>query len=101
MPHIVLENANNIKEAFEAVSPFAQKIEGGILKVTDKYINGSEHTALVESLAVEQGVNQNFFIQLSQKNKPHCPTASTHRPRKNQRGQNHYGDDRQTDQRYQ
>lgn len=67
MPHIVLENANNIKEAFEAVSPFAQKIEGGILKVTDKYINGSEHTALVESLAVEQGVNQNFFIQLSQK----------------------------------
>ena len=40
MPHIVLENANNTKEAFEAVSPFAQKIEGGILKVTDKYING-------------------------------------------------------------
>ncbi len=67
MPHIVLENINSTEEAYEAISPFAQKIDGGILKVTDKYINGSLHTALVESLAVEQGVNQNFFIQLSQK----------------------------------
>lgn len=67
MPHIVLENINDTKEAYEAVTPFAQKTEGGILKVLDKYINGAEQTALVESLAIENGVNQNFFIQLSQK----------------------------------
>jgi CHASE3 domain sensor protein len=67
MPHIVLENINSTKEAFDAVEPFAQKIEGGILKVMDKYINASEQTALVESLAIENGNNQNFFVQLSQK----------------------------------
>jgi hypothetical protein len=67
MPHIVLENINDTKEAYDALKPFAQKIEGGILKVLDKYLNGAEQTALVESLAIENGVNQNFFIQLSQK----------------------------------
>jgi hypothetical protein len=30
MPHIVLENINTTKEAFEAVEPFANKIEGGM-----------------------------------------------------------------------
>lgn len=67
MPHIVLENINNTKEAYEAVTPFAQKTEEGILKVLDKYINAKEETALVEALAIENGVNQNFFIQLSSK----------------------------------
>ena len=67
MPHIVLENINSTKEAYEAVIPFSNKIEGGILKVMDKYINANEQTALVESLAIENGKNQNFFIQLTQK----------------------------------
>lgn len=67
MPHIVLENINSTKAAFDAVQPFASKIDGGILKVVDKYINASEQSALIESLAIENGVNQNFFVQLSQK----------------------------------
>ena len=67
MPHIVLENINSTKEAYEAVTPFAHKIEGGMLKVMDKYINASEQSALIESLAIENGANQNFFVQLSQK----------------------------------
>jgi len=67
MPHIVLENINSTKEAFQAVQPFANKIEGGMLKVMDKYINANEQTALIEALAIENGKNQNFFIQLSQK----------------------------------
>lgn len=67
MPHIVLENISSTKEAFEAIKPFANKIEGGMLKVMDKYLNASEQTALIESLAIENGKNQNFFIQLSQK----------------------------------
>lgn len=67
MPHIVLENIHSAKEAFEAIKPFANKIEGGMLKVMDRYINASEQTALIESLAIENGKNQSFFIQLSQK----------------------------------
>jgi hypothetical protein len=67
MPHIVLEKINDTKEAYVALKPFAKKIDGGILKVLDKYINGAEQIALVESLAIENGVNQNSFIQLSQK----------------------------------
>nr|WP_321268479.1 hypothetical protein [uncultured Sulfurimonas sp.] len=67
MPHIVLENINSTKEAFEAVTSFGQKIEGGILKVSDKYINANEQSALIESLAIENGINQSFFVQLSQK----------------------------------
>ncbi len=67
MPHIVLENINSTKEAYEAITPFAHKIEGGMLKMLDKYINASEQSVLIESLAIESGVNQNFFIQLSQK----------------------------------
>ncbi|MFT5702096.1 MAG: hypothetical protein ACI8ZB_005004 [Desulforhopalus sp.] len=67
MPHIVLEKINSAKAAFDAVKPFATKIDGGILKVVDKYINANEQIALIESLAIENGVNQNFFIQLSQK----------------------------------
>lgn len=67
MPHIVLEKINSTKAAFDAVQPFAHKIDGGILKVVDKYINASEQSALIESLAIENGVHQNFFVQLSQK----------------------------------
>ena len=67
MPHIVLENINDTKEAYEAVTPFAQKTEGGILKVMDKYINAKEQSVLIESLAIENGSNQNFFVQLSSK----------------------------------
>jgi len=67
MPHIVLEKIDSLQDAFQAISPFAKKIEGGILKVTDTYINASQQSALIESLAIENGVNQSFFIQLSRK----------------------------------
>lgn len=67
MPHIVLEKINTTEEAYEKVEPFSNKIEGGILKVMDKYINHTKQTALIEALSIENGKNQNFFIQLSQK----------------------------------
>jgi len=67
MPHIVIEKINSAKAAFDAVQTFTNKIDGGILKVVDKYINAAEQSALIESLAIENGVNQNFFVQLSQK----------------------------------
>jgi len=62
MPHIVLENINATKEAYEAVQPFTNKIEGGMLKVMYKFINSTEQTVLIEALAIENGKNQNFFV---------------------------------------
>ncbi|MBE0577117.1 MAG: hypothetical protein IH613_14630 [Desulfuromonadales bacterium] len=67
MPHVVLENINSAKVAFDSVVPFTARIEGGVLKVTDKYLNATQNKALVESLAVENGNNQSFFVELSQK----------------------------------
>jgi hypothetical protein len=67
MPHVVLENINSAKVAFDSVVPFLTRIEGGVLKVTDKYLNAARNKALVESLAVENGSNQSFFVELSQK----------------------------------
>ncbi len=67
MPHVVLENINSVKEVFDSILPFTMKIDGGILKVTEKYINSGQNRALVESLAIENDTNQSFFVELSQK----------------------------------
>lgn len=67
MPHVVLELINSAKLAFESVVPFTTRIEGGVLKVTDKYLNAGQNKALVESLVVENGNKQSFFVELSQK----------------------------------
>lgn len=67
MPHIVLEQALSILQAFQAIEPLTLKTETGILKLGDKYINAAETTVLIEALAIEKDKRQNFFIQLSQK----------------------------------
>ena len=67
MPHVVLENINSAKVALDSVAPFTTRIEGGLLKVTDKYLNSGQNKALLESLAIENDNNQNFFVELSQK----------------------------------
>jgi hypothetical protein len=67
MPHVVLEQAKSVKKSFELVQTGAHKIDGGILKITDKYLNAREDSALIESIAVENGKPQTFFIQISAK----------------------------------
>lgn len=67
MPHVVLENINSVVEVLDSVVPFATRIDGGILKVTDTYINSGQNKVLVESLAIENDNNQSFFVELSQK----------------------------------
>ena len=67
MPHIVLEKAKSVKECYDVIEPMMQQIEKGILKITDKYVNEKENSALIESIAVEGGKSQSFFIQLSSK----------------------------------
>jgi len=67
MPHIVLEKAKSVQKCYDAIEPMVQKVEKGILKITDKYINTQQTSALLESIAIENGKPQNFFIQLSSK----------------------------------
>jgi hypothetical protein len=67
MPHIVLEKAKSVQECYDAIEPMNQQIEKGILKITDKYIDYRGNSALIESIVVENGKPQNFFIQLSSK----------------------------------
>lgn len=67
MPHIVLENAKSVRDCFEVIEPMMEKLPSGILKITDKYLNGKETSALIESIVIEEGKNQTFFIQLSAK----------------------------------
>lgn len=67
MPHVVLENINSVTEALDSLVPFATRIDGGILKVTDTYINSGQNKVLVESLAIENNNSQSFFVELSQK----------------------------------
>lgn len=67
MPHIVLEKASNVEECFNSVDLIVHKTQNGILKLTDKYINVNKTSALLESVVVENGKNQTFFIQLSSK----------------------------------
>ncbi len=67
MPHIVLEKAKSVQECYDSIELIVQPVEKGILKITDKYINSRESSALIESIAVENGKPQNFFIQLSSK----------------------------------
>lgn len=67
MPHIVLEKAQSVKQCFDAIDPMIEKLEIGILKITNKYLHDKENSALIESIAIEDGKNQNFYIQLSSK----------------------------------
>lgn len=67
MPHVVLENINSVREALGSILPFTKRIDGGILKVTETYINSAQNKALVESLVIENNNNQCFFVELSQK----------------------------------
>ena len=67
MPHVVLENINSVRGIFESIVPFTTKIDSGILKVTDTYINSGQNKVFVESLAIENNKNQSFFVELSQK----------------------------------
>jgi len=67
MPHIVLEKAKSVRECYDVVEVMVERVEGGILKITDKYINAKETSALIESVTVDNGKSQSFFIQLSSK----------------------------------
>jgi hypothetical protein len=64
MPHVVIEEAGDLQALYGAFTPIIQRTEGEILKVQDFYLSRIGKDALLESVAIEQGVARNFFVQL-------------------------------------
>ena len=69
MPHVVIEEALDLRIACESIQLAALRNGSEILKVVDVYLNRSGHTALVDCVVVEEGRSQAFFVQLSQKDR--------------------------------
>lgn len=69
MPHVVIEEAPDLATAVRSVKPSAVRNGNEILKVLDVYLSRSGQAALVDCVAVEEGRAQNFFVQLSQKDR--------------------------------
>ena len=64
MPHVVIEDAGDLQGLFQASTPIIQRAGTDILKVQECYLGRSGKEALLESIAIEQGVACNLFIQL-------------------------------------
>ena len=65
MPHVVLEGSNTIKECAERFEPFVVR-EGALVVKADRiYIDSRAETALIETLVVDRGHTQKFFIQIT------------------------------------
>ena len=67
MPHVVIEEAQDLGAACRAIQCTTEREGAEILRVVDVYLNRAGRTALVDCVAIEQGRSQAFFIQLSQK----------------------------------
>lgn len=64
MPHIVIEEAGDLQGVYQAFTPIIQRAGTDILKVQECYLGRSGKEALLESIAIEQGLACNFFVQL-------------------------------------
>ena len=64
MPHVVIEEAGDLQGVYQAFNPIIQRAGTDILKVQEFYLGRSGKEALLESIAIEQGVACNFFVQL-------------------------------------
>jgi hypothetical protein len=64
MPHVVIEEAGDLQGVYQAFTPIIQRAGTDILKVQEFYVGRSGKEALLESVAIEQGVARSFFVQL-------------------------------------
>ena len=69
MPHVVIEEAGDLQGVYQAFTPIIQRGGTDILKVQEFYLARSGKEALLESIAIEQGVACNFFVQFKQHEK--------------------------------
>jgi hypothetical protein len=66
MPHVVIEGAGELQGLYQAFTPIIHRAGTEILKVQEFYLARSGRDALLESVAIEQGVARSFFVQLKQ-----------------------------------
>lgn len=64
MPHVVIEETGDLHGVFQAFTPMIHRTGNEILRVQEFYLSRSGKDALLESVAIEQGIAQNFFVQL-------------------------------------
>lgn len=64
MPHVVIEDAGDLQGLYQAFVPIMRRAGTDILKVQEFYVGRSGKEALLESVAIEQGVARSFFVQL-------------------------------------
>lgn len=67
MPHVVLLGKNDLEAMFLALKTITIRTEGGILRTSDAYINRDKTAILIESLAIEGGVNRGFLSMVSRR----------------------------------
>ena len=64
MPHIVIEEAGDLQSIYQAFTPIVQRAGTEILKVQEFFLARSGKDALLESVAIENGVASTFLVQL-------------------------------------
>lgn len=67
MPHVVLEGRVSIDSCQERFEPFVVREDDRVVKVERFFRERDGRAALLETLVVERGHTQKFFIQLSPK----------------------------------
>ena len=64
MPHVVIEEAGDLQNIYQSFTPIIQRAGTEILKVQEFFLARNGKDALLESVAIENGVACTFFVQL-------------------------------------
>ena len=64
MPHVVIEEAGDLQGLYQAFTPIIHRAGSEILKVQEFFLARSAKDALLDSVAIENGVACTFFVQL-------------------------------------
>ncbi|MFQ6111695.1 MAG: hypothetical protein ACE5LX_06650 [Nitrospinota bacterium] len=67
MPHVLLEGPISLEEFYRSFEPLRGGKPGEVLKANYLFIEKGGKRALLESVAVEEGRHQSFFIELLQR----------------------------------
>ncbi len=65
MPYVVLLGQVDMEEVFRRFRPVLVKTDKGIAKATDAFMDRGRRTILVDSIAIEGGVQTRFMMMLS------------------------------------
>lgn len=69
MPHVVIEDAGPLSEAFAAFQPIVSANGNEILKVNEAFLSRRGNMLLLEAVAIEKPDAQAFLVQVSLKDR--------------------------------